>query len=253
MVSLGSGRRRWGVLVLLRHGESTANAAGIFTGALDVPLTARGVAEARRAGALLKDAELPIGTVLCSAMQRARETADIVAAALPGPLAVLEDWRLNERNYGALTGRSKAEVLREFGERQFLTWRRSVDVAPPPMTPLQRAGIARTGPLHAGLGSTESLRDVVDRVRACYAERIRPAVAAGAGVLVVAHGNSLRALCVVLDRLSDESVRRLNLPTGQPLVYRFGSGEHPETPGGSYLDPATAIAAAAAIAREGGT
>lgn len=241
------------MLVLLRHGESAANVAGIFTGVLDEPLTARGVAEARRATTLLGDAELAIGSVLCSTMQRARATADIVARALPGRLVMLEDWRLNERNYGALTGRSKAEVLQEFGEQQFLTWRRSVDVAPPPMTPMQRTQLAATARLHPGLGSTESLRDVIVRVRACYEERIGPAIAAGRRLLVVAHGNSLRALCVVLDRLTDEAVGNLNLPTGQPLVYRFERADRPETPGGTYLDPAAAIPAAAAIAREGGT
>lgn len=245
-------------LVLLRHGESTANAAGMFTGMLDVPLTERGVEEAVTAAHLLAAARIRTVTVLSSTMLRARQTAEIVLAELGMPASsLLTDWRLNERNYGALTGRSKREVLREYGEERFRRWRRSLDESPPPMTEQQRLaiGVAATpeGRPPAGLGLTEDLADVIIRVQGCLDDRIRPALRDDATVLVVAHGNSLRALVAILEDLSPPAVEALNLPTGQPLVYGFSAGgDRPDGPG-RYLDPTTALVAAAAIARQGGT
>lgn len=243
-------------LVLLRHGESTANAAGLFTGMLDVPLTARGADEAAAAAGLLAGTALDL--VLSSTMLRARQTAAIVLRGLgaSGTRSVT-DWRLNERNYGALTGRSKWDVMREYGEERFLRWRRSLDEPPPPMSREQRRAITAQatpeGRPPAALGLTEDLAAVMVRVGACFDDRIRPELLLGRRVLVVAHGNSLRALVAVLEDLSPPSVEALNLPTGQPLVYRFPRGaDRPEGPG-RYLDPAAAVDAAAAIAREGGT
>ena len=263
--------RTAGVLIVLRHGESTANAAGLFTGVLDAPLSEQGIREAHGATALLNVA-LPLDVpqvdavprpaapviLFTSTLTRARQTAAIVATGLARPLAALEsDWRLNERNYGALTGRSKDDVRAEFGEAQFVAWRRSVGEAPPAMDDrlfdeFATSTLFRALP-PAALTRTEALSDVIRRVNAFLAERVDPLLALGRTVLVIAHGNSLRALCAVLDDLSDAQIRDLNLPTGQPLVYRFDSGGHPTTPGGRYLDSVTALAAAITLANEGGT
>ena len=242
-----------GTLVLLRHGQSTANAAGLFTGLEDVPLTTTGRVEAAAAARLLIAGNLWPDVWVASPLRRARQTADIVAReAGRAPALVRDDWRLSERNYGALTGRSKAEVLAKYGQAQFLSWRRSVDDAPPPMTELKR-GMLPVAVAHPELGFTESLRDVIGRVGDCYQELVIPTLAAGASMLVIAHGNSLRALCAIIDRLSDDEIRALNLPTGQPLVYCVKADGTPVERGGRYLDPITAKAAAFAIAHEGGT
>ena len=255
-----TGRRRAvlpGTLVLLRHGESTANAAGIFTGLLDVPLTARGEQEARRVGAVLASFEPRIGVVLSSTLHRAVQTTELVTDAMGAPAPVVRmDWRLNERNYGALTGRTKQDVLAEVGRTRFVQWRRSMTEAPPAMTPDKRAAIA-AGATDAArprpeLGLTESLRDVVDRVRPFVADTLLPLLRRRT-VLVVAHGNSLRALIALLDRLDDVEVEALNLPTAQPLVYRLTTDGRSVTAGGTWLDAAAAATAANRIAREGGT
>lgn len=245
-----------GTLILLRHGQSNGNAEGVFTGLLDVPLTTTGRAEATRAARLLAAADLIPRHWFCSPMLRARETVRALRDALRiRPPRVELDWRLTERNYGALTGLSKSAVREEFGEAQFLAWRRSVDEAPPPMSAQQRAGIrwqAQAGP-DERLGAAESERDVIIRVAELYEERIRPALNPAWPTIVVAHGNSLRALCSVLDLLDEAEVQDLNIPTGQPLVYRIDPEGQPRIRGGRYLDAPAAAAAAAAIAREGGT
>lgn len=260
--------RKAGVLIVLRHGESTANAAGLFTGVLDAPLSEQGIREAHAATALLNLAlpsELVPGsaagspvTLFTSTLARALQTAAIVAAGLTHPLAGCHsDWRLNERNYGALTGRSKDDVRAEFGETQFLAWRRSVAEAPPAMDDRLYAEFAATALFRAlpptALTRTEALSDVITRVDAFLTERVALLLARGETVLVIAHGNSLRALCAVLDGLDDQQIRDLNLPTGQPLVYRFDSRGHPAPLGGRYLDAVTALAAAIVLANEGGT
>ncbi|MEO7124300.1 MAG: 2,3-bisphosphoglycerate-dependent phosphoglycerate mutase, partial [Lacisediminihabitans sp.] len=236
-------------LLLLRHGQSVANANGTFTGALDVELTVLGRAEAHSAAQLMSEAGLLPGSVISSTMRRAVETAQIVRGELSSEIALVTDWRLNERSYGSLTGRSKAEVLTEFGEEQFRLWRRSVDVAPPPLSEEQLAPLRLDTP---HVAATESLRDVMVRVSECYRDTILPAALTGSRVLVVAHGNSLRALCAHLDDLSDHEVSELNIPTGQPLLYRVASDGRAVVRGGRFLDPLAASAAAAAIAREGG-
>lgn len=250
--------RDHGTLILLRHGESTANAAGLFTGVLDVALTVDGVAEGRNAAALLNTARLSPDVVLTSTLRRAQETATIVRSLLPTPPERgWSDWRVNERNYGALTGRSKADVVREFGEKRFTDWRRSLDSAPDPMSDELHHELSVRPPFDTlppqALTRTESLNDVIRRVGTFYGDTLVPLLEQGCGVLLVAHGNSLRALCVVLDRLDDDAVRRLNLPTGQPLVYRFDAHLTPEPAGGRYLDEAGAKAGAIALALEGGT
>lgn len=247
-----------GRLILLRHGESTANRDGLFTGVLDVPLSSVGRGQSRRAGSALVDADIPVDTVFTSTMRRAFETVDELRLCRP-PLvlertSVFEDGRLNERNYGALTGRAKHDVLEEVGDAQYLEWRRSYDVAPPPMTPDEFAALLpRAAPGSADLGLTESLHDVVRRVHRFTDERLRPPLLAGKTVLVVAHGNSLRALCVVLDGLTPAEVASLNLPTGYPLMYSFTDDGRPVVHGGSFLDPDAASAASSLIAEEGGT
>jgi 2,3-bisphosphoglycerate-dependent phosphoglycerate mutase len=239
-----------GSLVLLRHGQSTANAAGLFTGILDPGLSGSGADEARAAAGLLKTHDLVPDAVLVSLLQRAGQTAAVVAAALDLPADTISaDWRLNERNYGALTGRYKSDVRAEAGEDQFLAWRRSVDTAPPAMSDAQFATFAGTA-LFRGLPAraltrTESLRDVMRRVAELHAERVLPLLAAGQTVLVVAHGNSLRAYCAVLENLDKSAIHRLNLPTGHPLVYQDGDRR--------YLDAPRAEAAALALTLDGGT
>lgn len=251
-------RQSNGQVILLRHGESTANAGGLFTGILDVALTEQGVVEARMAGMQLRDADIIPEVVFTSELLRARQTVDALADSLVGGLPrSIADWRLNERNYGALTGRSKTEVLAQFGHDQFLDWRRSVNISPPEMPDDLYAALSLT-PLFtrlpaAALTRGESLRDVITRVESFYSERVAPLVASGRCVMVVGHGNSLRALCGVLDQLDDDALRELNIPTGQPLIYRFGDDPRPIVHGGEYLDVPTARAAVHTLANQGGT
>ena len=237
------------MLVLVRHGQSTANAEGLFTGLLDVPLTELGREEAVRAADLLARAGIDPRVRLTSPLQRARTTTEILIEQLDGRASggVESDWRLAERNYGALTGRRKVDVLAEYGEAQYLAWRRSVHIAPPRMT---RAQFASLGDVPAWLGRTEALDAVIRRTAAFWRARIEPCLRLGKDVLVVAHGNSLRALCAVLDKLDDAEIEDLNIPTGQPLIYRIGDQGSPRVRGGEDLDPESAADAAAAYASE---
>src|SRR4029077_11520812 len=213
-------------LVLLRHGESTWNAEGLFTGWVDVGLSGQGAAEAVAGGALLRDSGLRPDVVHTSVLTRAIQTAhlSLEAAGLLW-LPVTRSWRLNERHYGALQGKNKAQTRAEFGDEQFMRWRRSYDVPPPPLPdddPLSQAGDPRyallTGDL---LPRTECLRDVVLRMLPYWDDAIVPDLAAGRTVLVAAHGNSLRALVKHLDGMSEEAVVALNIPTGIPLLYEL--------------------------------
>lgn len=243
-----------GRLVLLRHGESVANAAKEFTGRVDVDLTAHGEEQARRAAHLLGEAGLRPDVVLTSPMLRALRTAQAVRAELDLEVPLTEQWRLVERDYGFLTGMPKAQAREVLGPERFVSLRRTRHGRPEPLEPQVAAELplfeARTGGLGPA-GRGESLQDVVERVAPCWYEA-RALVADGAVVLVVAHGNSLRALCAVVDDLTDEEVLHLNLPQAQPLVYALEDGV-PRPRGGRYLDPGTAHAVAAAIAAEGGT
>ncbi len=243
-------------LVLLRHGESIWNAQGLFTGWVDIGLSDRGLDEAGHAGALLADSGLRPATVHTSVLTRAIQTANatLEAAGLAW-LPVRRSWRLNERHYGALQGKNKAQVRAEFGDEQFMAWRRSYDVPPPPLAdddPLSQADDPRYALLPADLlPRTECLRDVVVRLLPYWYDAIVPDLAAAGTVLVVAHGNSLRALVKHLDGIGDAEIAELNIPTGIPLVYDLDGRFRPVSPGGRYLDPEAAVAAAEAVREQG--
>jgi len=243
-------------LILLRHGESEWNAKNLFTGWVDVGLTAKGEAEARRGGELLRERDLLPDVVHTSVMRRAIQTANIALESADRMwLPVRRSWRLNERHYGALQGKDKKQTLDEFGEEQFMLWRRSYDVPPPPMQDgdeWSQTGDAR----YAGLPSevvprTECLADVLARMLPYWYDAIVPDLRTGATVCVAAHGNSLRAIVKHLDQISDADIAGLNIPTGMPLVYELDDSFAPTVKGGRYLDPEAAAAAAAAVANQG--
>ncbi|WP_067174617.1 phosphoglyceromutase [Microtetraspora niveoalba] len=243
-------------LVLLRHGESEWNVKGLFTGWVDVTLSPAGEDEARRGGQLLLDAGVRPDVVHTSLLTRAIRTANLaqeVADLLWLP--VHRSWRLNERHYGALQGKDKAQTRAEFGDEQFMLWRRSYDVPPPPIADddeFSQAGDPRYALLPQELmPRTECLKDVVDRMLPYWYDRIVPDLAAGRTVLVVAHGNSLRALVKHLDGIDDASIAKLNIPTGIPLRYELDEDFRPLNPGGDYLDPQAAAAAIEAVANQG--
>ncbi len=244
--------------MLLRHGESALNAQGRFTGLLDPHLTGAGYTEARAAAHLMAAADLRVDAVFTSTLRRTAETARTVLACLGTPgVPCTEAWELNERSYGSLTGQARAQVLQELGPSAFTAWRRSYDGAPPPMPPHQLAAI-RASPAMAALPpeavpATESLAEVAERVRRFWHARLVPALRGGGVTLVVAHGNTLRALCMVIGSLGADEVEALNIPTGQPLLYRFTEDMEPTARAGAYLDPEAAHAGAARIAAEGGT
>jgi 2,3-bisphosphoglycerate-dependent phosphoglycerate mutase len=243
-------------LIMIRHGESEWNDKGLFTGWVDVRLSERGKLEAGRAGQQLADVGLRPDVMHTSVLTRAIQTATIaLEVADLAWLPVRRSWRLNERHYGALQGKDKAQTRAEFGDEQFMLWRRSYDVPPPPLAdddPLSQAGDPRYALLPAELlPRTECLRDVVARMLPYWHDAIIPDLAAGRMVLVVAHGNSLRALVKHLDGISDADISELNIPTGMPLVYELDGRFRPTGPG-RYLDPEAAAAGAAAVAAQGG-
>ena len=242
-------------LVLLRHGESTWNAENLFTGWVDVPLSDKGQAEAKRGGDLLREAGVLPDVLHTSLLRRAISTANI---ALDGAdrhwIPVKRDWRLNERHYGDLQGKNKKHTLEAYGEEQFMLWRRSYDT-PPPEIEIGDEFSQDADPRYADLGAemprTECLKDVVARLLPYWESAIVPDLKAGKVVLVAAHGNSLRALVKHLDGISDENIAGLNIPTGIPLRYDLDENFKPTNPGGTYLDPEAAAAAAAAVANQG--
>jgi 2,3-bisphosphoglycerate-dependent phosphoglycerate mutase len=243
-------------LVLLRHGESVWNAEGLFTGWVDVGLSDRGKQEAQTAGALLRDAGLRPDVVHTSVLTRAIQTANgTLEAADRLWLPVRRSWRLNERHYGALQGKDKAHTREEFGDEQFLLWRRSYDVPPPPLPdadPLSQAGDPRYAALPSELlPRTECLKDVLGRLMPYWDDAIIPDLLAGRMVLVVAHGNSLRALVKHLDGIPDAEISALNIPTGIPLVYELDDAFRPAGGAGRYLDPRAAAEAAEAVRNQG--
>ncbi|MEU6641167.1 phosphoglyceromutase [Saccharomonospora sp. NPDC046836] len=244
-----------GTLVLLRHGQSTWNAENLFTGWVDVPLSEQGEVEARRGGELLAESGLLPDVVHTSLLRRAISTANIALDVADRHwIDVRRDWRLNERHYGALQGKDKKQTLEEFGEEQFMLWRRSYDTPPPPIeagTEYSQDGDARYADLGAGMPTTECLKDVVARLLPYWESAIVPDLRAGRTVLVAAHGNSLRALVKHLDGISDEAIVGLNIPTGIPLRYDLDADLKPTNPGGTYLDPEAAKEAAAAVANQG--
>jgi 2,3-bisphosphoglycerate-dependent phosphoglycerate mutase len=240
-----------GRLILLRHGTSESNEQGVFTGWLDVPLAASGRAQARRAATLLAEHGLLPATVHTSVLARAVDTAEEVLRALGVSAPVARTWRLNERHYGALTGRVKRDVVAEYGETQFAEWRRAYKGTPPPLpddSPLSPVGDPRYAALGARLPRTESLADVQARLLPYWHDVVRPALA-DRTVLVTSHSNALRALVKHLERIPDDAIDTLNIPTGSPLVYP-ADDQGTVTGPGTYLDP-HAAEAAAAVAAEG--
>ena len=242
-------------LILLRHGESQWNEKNLFTGWVDVDLSAKGLVEAQRAGELLVEHKLRPDVLHTSLLRRAINTANIcLDAADRHWIPVRRTWRLNERHYGALQGKDKAQTLAEYGEAQFKLWRRSFDTPPPAIDPANefaQTNDPRYSELGSALPSTECLADVVTRMLPYWKSDIVPDLQSGKTVLVVAHGNSLRALVKHLDGISDSQISELNIPTGIPLVYELDNEFKPINVGGRYLDPQAAINAAVAVANQG--
>ncbi len=240
-------------LILLRHGESEWNAKNLFTGWVDVPLTEKGVAESARGGELLTEAGILPDVVHTSLLRRAITTANLALDAADRHwIPVKRDWRLNERHYGALQGLNKKQTRDQYGEEQFMQWRRSYDT-PPPEIELGSEFSQDSDPRYAGqpIPRTECLKDVLERLLPYWENNIIPDLAAGKVVLVAAHGNSLRALIKHLDGLDEETITGLNVPTGIPLVYELDENFAPKVKGGTYLDPDAAKEAIAAVAAQG--
>ncbi|MEU1073558.1 MULTISPECIES: 2,3-bisphosphoglycerate-dependent phosphoglycerate mutase [unclassified Streptomyces] len=243
-----------GTLILLRHGESTANADGIFTGWTDAPLTPTGHEQANDAAHLMAAADLLPDVVHTSLLRRTITTADIVLDVLDRPwIPVTRSWRLNERHYGALTGLTKTQVSERTDEATYHAWRRSWATPPPAalpgaLTPWNDDRYRSLPPDAWPL--TESLADVHARLLPYWADRICTDLTANRTTLVVAHGNSLRALVTHLDQLTTPEVEILNIPTGQPLRYDLDKGLRPKATGGTYLNPRAAAQQAAAVGRQ---
>lgn len=241
-------------LVLLRHGQSDWNEKNLFTGWVDVPLTDTGRAEAARGGELLATEGLLPDVLHTSVLKRAITTANLALEAADRQwVPVKRNWRLNERHYGALQGKDKAEIRDEYGEEQFMVWRRSYDTPPPRLddaSEFSQIGDERYADLGDDAPRTECLQDVVDRLLPYWQEEIVPDLKAGKTVLIAAHGNSLRALVKHLDGISDDDIAQLNIPTGVPLHYELGANLKPTGPS-RYLDPDAAAAGAAAVAQQG--
>ncbi len=243
-------------LILLRHGQSEWTAKNLFTGWVDVDLTDQGRAEASRSADLMRERDLLPDVVHTSVLLRAIATAELSLSGLGRSwLPVRRSWRLNERHYGALQGKDKRATQEEFGEEQFMRWRRSYDEPPPPIDDGDQWSQA-DDPRYAALPSelrprTECLADVLDRMLPCWYDSVVPDLRAGHTVLVAAHGNSLRALVKHLDDMDAQTVVGLNIPTGIPLLYELDADMRPLTKGGEYLDPDAAAEAIEAVKNQG--
>ena len=242
-------------LVLLRHGESDWNLQNRFTGWTDVDLTAKGEKEAHEAARLLREESLSFDLAYTSVLKRAIRTLKIVLddMGLSG-IPVEQSWRLNERHYGALQGLNKEETAKKYGEEQVKTWRRSFGT-PPPLLDCEDERSCHKDPLYASLlaeerPSGESLKDTIGRMMPYWEKQIAPSIRAGRRVIVAAHGNSLRALVMHLDSMSETAILEFNIPTGVPLVYDLDENLRPKAR--RYLGDASAVAArAAAVAAQG--
>ena len=242
-------------LILLRHGESEWNLANVFTGWVDVDLSEKGRAEAKRAGVQLKAEGVQVDVAFTSVLKRAIRTLWFALDEMDQMwVPVTRAWQLNERHYGGLQGLNKAETARKFGEDQVKVWRRSFDIPPPPldldspMHPRFDRRYANLDPVI--LPSTESLKITLDRVMPFWANAIVPHLKRGETVLIAAHGNSLRALVKHLNKISDQDIIELNIPTGMPRVYTLDQDLNVLSD--RYLaDEATLKAAAAAVAAQG--
>jgi len=244
-----------GRLVLVRHGQSAWNLENLFTGWTDVDLTPQGADEARAAGRLLREQGLEFDVAFTSVLKRAIRTLWIMLEEMDRVwMPVENDWRLNERHYGALQGLGKASTTEKFGAQQVKIWRRSYDIPPPPLAaddPRHPRFDARyRGIDPALLPATESLKDTLARVLPCWRDRIAPALGGGQDVLIVAHGNSLRALVKMLDAMSDEAIVEFNIPTGVPILYELDARLKPVMPRRFLGDPAAIEAAARAVAEQ---
>ena len=244
-----------GKLILLRHGESEWNALNLFTGWVDVSLSAKGIEEAKRGGQLLKDRNLLADVVHTSLLRRAIHTSQLALDVADRHwIPVHRTWKLNERHYGALQGKDKAQTLAQYGEEQFQLWRRSFDVPPPPIDENDKYSQSKD-PRYADLGAampkTECLKDVVSRMVPYLTGEITADLKAGKTVLVTAHGNSIRAMVKHIDCISDGDIAGVNIPTGIPLLYEFDADFEPIKKGWEYLDPEAAKAAIAAVANQG--
>lgn len=241
-------------LILLRHGQSEWNQKNLFTGWVDVRLTELGRSEAARAGELLKENDLLPDVLFTSVLSRAIQTANLALDTADRLwIPVERSWRLNERHYGDLQGKDKAETLEQYGNEQFMEWRRSFDTPPPELddnSQWSQAHDPRYADIDGVRPKTECLKDVVERLLPYWDSQITPKLAEGKRVLVTAHGNSLRALVKHLEGISDEDIAALNIPTGIPLVYELDDSFAPTGPG-RYLDPEAAAAGAAAVAAQG--
>ena len=242
-------------LILVRHGQSEWNEKNLFTGWVDVKLSAKGEEEAKRAGVLLKESGLKPDVLFTSRLTRAIHTANLaLEEAGFAYIDVHRSWRLNERHYGALQGKDKAETLATYGEEQFKTWGRSFDVPTPvidPTSEFAQTADARYKDVDPNvLPQTESLKLVIDRMLPYWQDTIAKELLDGKTVIIAAHGNSLRALVKHLDNISDADIAGLNIPTGIPLVYELDEKLKPTKPS-YYLDPEAAAAGAAAVAAQG--
>ncbi|MGJ9537593.1 phosphoglyceromutase [Actinotignum sp. GS-2025e] len=227
-------------LVLLRHGESDWNAKNLFTGWVDVPLSEKGRAEAAHGGKLLKENNILPDLLFTSLLRRAITTANITLDECDRHwIPVQRSWHLNERHYGALQGKNKKEIRDEYGEEQFMQWRRSYDV-PPPAIELGSEWSQDQDPRYAGepIPRSECLKDVLARALPYWESDIVPAIKTGKTVMIAAHGNSLRGIVKYLDDISDDDIVGVNIPTGIPLVYELDEETlKPVKKGGTYLDP----------------
>ena len=240
-------------LVLMRHGESEWNKKNLFTGWVDVPLSEKGVEEAKAGGVMLKEAGVLPDLLFTSMQKRAIKTANLALdTADRSWIPVQRSWRLNERHYGALQGLDKAATREKYGDEQFMLWRRSYDTPPPAIDP--GSEFAQDGdPRYAGdpIPHTECLKDVLGRMLPYWESNIVPALQTGKTVLIAAHGNSLRSIVKYLDDISDADIAGVNIPTGIPLVYELDEEAlKPIKKGGTYLDP-DAQAKIDAVANQG--
>ncbi|VEU23535.1 DEKNAAC104454 [Brettanomyces naardenensis] len=242
-------------LILVRHGESEWNSKNLFTGWVDVRLSEKGRKEAKRGGELLKESGLKPDVVFTSVLSRAIQTADIALdEADLLYLPVVRSWRLNERHYGALQGKNKAETLEKYGPVQFKTWRRSYNVPPPPIerdSKFSQFGDDRYANVDPDvLPATESLELVIKRMLPYFQDVIAKELLENKTVIVFAHGNSLRGMVKYLEKISDDDIAGLNIPTGIPLVFELDDNLKPSKKA-YYLDPEAAAAGAAAVAAQG--
>lgn len=242
-------------LILVRHGESEWNSKNLFTGWVDAPLNEKGRTEASRAGELLAEFNPKPDVLYTSKLTRAIQTANLALEKADRLwLDVHRSWRLNERHYGALQGKNKAQIREKYGDEKFMTWRRSYDVPPPVIDDadeFSQSGDQRYAAYPSDqLPRTESLKLVIERMLPYWTDVIAPELLSGKTVLVVAHGNSLRGLVKHLDKISDHDISSLNLPTGIPLVYELDDNLTPVKER-YFLDPEAAAAGAAAVANQG--